>query len=160
VAVALLGTGVLAILGAIVLLSSGGDGDTGSPTPSAAVSAADRQAIEALARRSIEVLPAGEWPSLYEDFTTAFRDRCPRAEFDQAGVTAAQDLGGDLPSLAFRRLEELAVTGPAATAVIVGEVRGTSEYRIAAAFEVTEGAWKLAPAAGTEGCSAFNRISG
>ena len=30
----------------------------------------DEDEIESLARRSIEVLPAGEWPSLYDSYTT------------------------------------------------------------------------------------------
>ncbi len=48
-----------------------------------------RQAIESLARRSIEVLPAGQWPSLYDSFTSEFQQRCPREEFDQAGMDSA-----------------------------------------------------------------------
>ena len=120
----------------------------------------DELAIEALARRSIEVLPAGEWPSLYEDFTPEFQQRCPRQEFIDGGARSASELGANLPLLAYKRLEQVSVTGETATAVIVGEIRGQSEYSIQAAFQRVDGVWKLAPEASTEGCAAFAQISG
>jgi hypothetical protein len=92
---------------------------------------ADDFAIEALARRSIEVLPAGQWPSLYDDFTQEFQTRCPRDAFIAGGEQNATELGAQLHLLGYKRLEDVVYTGDAATAVIVG----------------------------TEGCAAFNRLS-
>lgn len=162
------GTVALAISAALIFGRSGSDTvSTGQPpataqpaaTATEVLTAADQQAIEALARRSIEVLPAGQWPSLYDDFTPDFQGRCPRAEFDQAGVDAAQQLGASLQLLAYKRLEELKVDGSSASAVIIGELQGQGEYKTGASFQ-NIGGWKLAPAPGTDGCSAFNRISG
>ncbi len=169
-AAALGGAVSLAIAAALLFGRSGSDtgssASTGQPpataqpaaTASPVVAAADQQGIEALARRSIEVLPAGQWPSLYDDFTPDFRQRCPRADFDQAGVDAAQQLGASLQQLRYKRLEELKVEGSSASAVIIGELQG--DYKTGASFLKVGGNWKLAPAPGTDGCSAFNRISG
>ena len=46
-----------------------------------------------------------------------------------------------------------------ATATIVGEITGETEYRVRAAFQKVDDAWKLAPAANTSGCSAFDRVA-
>jgi hypothetical protein len=44
--------------------------------------AAEERLIQ-LARDSIELLPAGRWPELYDQFTREFQDRCTREEFTQ-----------------------------------------------------------------------------
>ena len=72
-----------------IALFSGGDDDGGdsaaSPSPTQAPvfspSSADELAIAALAQRSVEALPQGEWPSLYDAFVPEFQQRCPRDEF-------------------------------------------------------------------------------
>ncbi len=117
----------------------------------------DEDSVESLARRSIEALPAGEWPSLYDSFTTEFQQRCPRLEFNRAGDDAASQLGSDLPFLRFVRLENLIIEGGNARAEIVGEIAGQPEYRSEAAFLQEDGEWKLASTPGTEGCEAFIR---
>ena len=178
-AVVLAGIGGVVIIIAAVMSEGDGGGParpapntpTAVPSPTAAASptaattappapAAALAEIESLARRSIEALPAGEWPSLYDSFTSDFRGRCPRAEFEQAGVQAAADLGDNLTSLRFKRLEEPAIESDSATAVIVGELAGQGEYRTQAAFRREDGRWKIDPAPGTQGCQAFNRLSG
>jgi hypothetical protein len=128
-------------------------GDDGTPGP------ADAR-IEQLARDSIEFLPAGRWPELYDEFVASFADRCTREEFEEAGEEGAAAVGSNLNLLGFVRLDNLVINGDRATASIVGEIRGQSEYTVAAAFAFEGGEWKLAPAAGTSGCSAFNRTSG
>lgn len=141
--------------------------DTGAPasdegaTPDVSQTrTSDEEAIQWLARRSIEVLPAGQWPSLYDSFTSEFQQRCPRAQYDQVGVDAAAEQGDNLRLLRFKRLESVTVDGSTAQAVIVGEVAGQSEYQIQAAFQKENGSWKIAPAPGTEGCAAFGRLTG
>jgi hypothetical protein len=159
--VAVLAVGLAVTVGALALFTSGGD-DSGDDDTAAAVfspTTPDDFAIEALARRSIEVLPAGQWPSLYDDFTPEFQARCPRAEFEAGGQQNATDLGAQLQLLGYKRLEDVVYTGDAATAVIVGELRGQSEYAVSSAFQRVEGVWKLSPVEGTEGCAAFNRLS-
>lgn len=175
--VAVIGLAVVVI--GVVLVTSGGD-DGGQVQPSAqqtpvaqptaqetpaaqptadeGLTTDDQAAIEALARSSIEVLPQGQWPTLYVAFTSDFRDRCPEAEFDQQGETAAADLDDDLLLLRFSRLEELAVAGDTGEAVIVGELQGQGEYKIQAAFRREDGVWKIAPAPDTQGCEAFGRL--
>jgi len=135
-----------------IALFSGGDEDGGA--------SGDQAEIERLARRSVEVLPQGQWPSLYDDFTKAFQERCPRQEFVDAGARNSTELGANLQLLAYKRIEQVSISGDSATAVIVGELRGQSEYTVAAAFERADGGWKLAPASNTEGCQAFTRLSG
>ncbi|MBI2913715.1 MAG: hypothetical protein HYY03_07335 [Chloroflexi bacterium] len=147
---------VIAVVATVLLVSSGDEKSaTEQPTQSA-----DEAAIESLARRSIDVLPQGQWPSLYDSFTTEFQQRCPQADFAQVGADNAAQLGADLPFLRFKRLENVAVSADNARAVIVGEVVGRNEYRIQAAFQKQDGAWKLAPAPDTEGCDAFTRLGG
>jgi len=135
-----------------------------SPTiassPTAAPPSEALAEIEALARRSIEALPAGQWPALYDSFTSDFRQRCPRSEFEQAGVQGATDLGENLQRLRFKRLEEPAVEAASAQAVIVGEVTGQGEYSLKASFRQENDQWKIAPSEGTAGCQAFQRLSG
>ena len=165
VAVALLasggtGDGGAAIGDADVTGSEGGASDTGAPVDEVQPGASGEQKIQSLARRSIEALPAGQWPSLYDSFTSEFQGRCPRAEFDQAGLEAAAQLGDDLQLLRFKRLESVTVEGSMAQAIIVGEIAGQSEYQIQAAFQLEDGSWRIAPASGTAGCEAFGRLSG
>ena len=118
----------------------------------------DEDEIESLAQRSVEVLPAGEWPFLYDSFTSEYQARCPRLEFNRAGVEAANQL--DLQSLRFLRVEALTVEGSIALAVIVGEESQQGEYKVKAEFRKESGEWKLAPAAGTQGCEAFRPADG
>lgn len=169
--VALVAVVAVAVLALAPLLSSDDentsqDGAAAVDTPSqdteppADAPAQDREAIESLARASIEVLPAGEWPSLYRSFTAAFQERCPEAEFDQAGVDAAADLGADLQLLRFVRVEKLVVEGDSASATIIGEQEGQGEYEIQAAFQREDGQWKIAAAPDTAGCEAFGRVDG
>ena len=160
------GTVILAALTAVLLSSGGGDE---SPAPAAQATTAvpafspvteDEKAIQELARLSIEVLPQGQWPSLYDSFTPEFQQRCPQEQFDRGGVQAAEDLGPDLQLLRFQRLEQATISDTTASAVIVGEVEGKSEYSIQASFQQLDGVWKIAPAPNTQGCEAFSRLSG
>lgn len=136
-----------AIVAAVVLIEPFGLGG----------GAGDEDAIESLARRSVEALPAGEYPSLYESFTREFQQRCPRQEFEQEGENAATLLGDDLQFLRFRRVEELAIQGQNARAVIVGDVAGKpeSEFKRRALFRKQDGEWRLMPVTDSEGCQAF-----
>jgi hypothetical protein len=118
----------------------------------------DRQAIEALAKESVESLPRGEWPALYDSFTSEYQQRCSRPDFEAAGEAGAAEQGDNLPLLRFVRLEEVSIQGDNATAVTVGEITGQGEYRVRSAFQRADGEWKIAPAANTEGCAAFDRI--
>jgi hypothetical protein len=118
----------------------------------------DQKAMEALAKESIEALPRGEWPSLYDDFTLEYQARCARPDFEAAGAAGAAEQGENLPLLRFVRLEEVATQGDSATAIIVGAIGTQSEYRVRGAFQRVDGTWKLAPAASTTGCAAFDRI--
>ncbi len=122
----------------------------------------DEDEIESLARRSIEVLPAGEWPSLYESFTREFQQRCPRQEFEQAGEDSASAQGDDLQFIRFRRVEDLAIQDRNARAVIVGDVAGKpdSEYKLRALFRKEDDEWRLAPVADSEGCQAYGLPTG
>jgi hypothetical protein len=168
IAVAAIAGGILGSVALIALLSGGdGSGPGGtSATLDASITAApafvpttpDELAIETLARRSIEVLPQGEWPSLYDDFTPEFQQRCPRQDFADGGARNATELGASLSLLAYKRLEQLAITGDSASAVVVGEIRGQREYSVQTAFSRVSGTWKLAPAPQTGGCAAFNRL--
>lgn len=156
--------GVSATTGDVSGATTGDGGATTSPVGAATdqeePAASDEEAIQRLARRSIEVLPAGQWPSLYDSFTSEFRQRCPREQFDQVGVDAAAQLGDDLRLLRFKRVESVTTEDSSAQAVIVGEIAGQSEYQIQAAFQREDGDWKIAPAPNTEGCAAFVRLGG
>ncbi len=122
----------------------------------------DEDEIESLARRSVEALPAGEWPSLYDSFTSDFQQRCPRLEFNQAGVDSARELGDDLQFIRFNRVENVAVEGENARAQIVGEIGGqpNSEYKLRALFRKEGGDWRISPVADSEGCEAFGLPQG
>ncbi len=137
---------VAAVVVVLVVFVFGGDG------------VSDEDEIESLAQRSVEVLPAGEWPFLYDSFTSEYQARCPRLEFNRAGVEAANQL--DLQSLRFLRVEALTVEGSTAQAVIVGEESQQGEYKVQAEFRKESGEWKLAPAAGTQACEAFRPADG
>jgi hypothetical protein len=136
----------------------------GSPTPTRGAfpvqpANPDEEAIHELARLSIDLLPQGDWPDLYDRFIASFPERCAREAFTQAGIDAANDLGDSISLLAFKGLSELSVEKDTARAVIVGELRGQSEYEVEAYFRREDGTWKIEPAPGTEGCNAFNRLS-
>jgi hypothetical protein len=115
-------------------------------------------AIVDLARRSIEVLPRGEWPSLYDSFTPEYQQRCPREQFAAAGEAGAQEQGSNLPLLRFVNLEQVSLEGDTAKAVIVGEIQGSRQYKLRAAFRKVDGFWKISPTEGTDGCNAFDRL--
>jgi hypothetical protein len=156
IAAAITGGIVALALGAILLATRGGGGGGTifvARTP-------DEKAIEELARRSIEVLPKGEWPSLYDSFTPEYQQRCTPQQFAEAGVTGALEVGANLPLLRFKRLENVSIDATTADAVIVGEIEGQSEYSVQAEFRNVEGAWKIAPAPSTQGCEAFERLAG
>jgi hypothetical protein len=136
--------------------ASASQSGTGAFSPG---STAEERLVE-LARDSIEFLPAGRWPELYDDFVRSFQDRCTREAFAQAGEDGAAAVGSNLSLLRFVRLENLVTTGDAATGTIVGEVRGQSQYTVVVAYGMEDGVWKLAASVGTSGCSAFNRTSG
>ena len=127
----------------------------GATTDAVQPAGSDEEAIQSLARRSIEVLPAGQWPSLYDSFTSEFQQRCSREQFDQVGEDSAAQLGDDIKLLRFKRTESVTIEGLTAQAVIVGEIVGQSEYQIQAAFQKEHGDWRIAPAPGTQGCAAF-----
>jgi hypothetical protein len=133
------------------------DGET---TDAVQPATSHEEAIQWLARRSIEVLPAGQWPSLYDSFTSEFQQRCPREEFAQAGEDAAIQMGDNLTLLRFKRTEGMSIEGLNAQVVIVGEIVGQGEYQIQAAFRNENGDWKIAPAPDTQGCEAFGRLNG
>lgn len=159
--------GAIAIVLAVILTQGGDDNGggevtqpTGQPLPSASgvplePTDADSEAIIALSRKSIEVLPQRQWPSLYEDFTKGFQSRCPKEAFDQAGVDTETNLGADIDLLAFKFVQDAALTEESGVATIVAEVTGKYEYQVNAGFRKEDGVWKLAPVANTEGCSAF-----
>jgi hypothetical protein len=153
IVVATIGGGLIAALLVFVLFSSSGGGDGSQPAPP------DQLAIESLARDSIEYLARGEWPSLYESFTPEFQQRCPRPDFEAAGAQGAAEQGEKLPLLRFVRLEDVSILADTATATSVGEITGETEYRVRGAFQKVDSTWKLAPAANTSGCSAFDRAA-
>ncbi len=115
----------------------------------------DQEAPYRVPAPPLRALIAGQWPSLYDSYTSEFQQRCPRAEFDQAGVDAAAELGDDLRLLRFIRLDSLTLDGSPAQAVITGEIAGQGEYQVQAAFQREDGGWKIAPLPGTQGCQAF-----
>ena len=163
IAIAFLAVGAIVVVFALLLLlggDGGDDGDDGATLPAGdAFSPAneDEARLVELARQSIESIPAGTWPDLYDEFTAGFQARCPREEFAQAGVESAQGLGDDLTLLRFVQLQGVLITGDTATATIVGSVR--EEYQVQVAYEREDGIWKLAPASGTQGCQSFNRLN-
>src|SRR5438105_7551623 len=118
----------------------------------------DGVAIVDLARKSIEVLPRGEWPSLYDSFTLEYQQRCPKDQFVAAGEAGAQEQGTNLPLLHFLNLEQVSFDGDSAKAVIVGEIQGLQQYKLRAAFRKIDGIWKISPTEGTDGCNAFDRL--
>ena len=165
----LLGCGIAAVVGigilVVVLIStfSGGDGaseQTAVETffPPYSPNSPDGLAIVELARSSIEVLPRGEWPSLYDSFTPEYQQRCPKDQFAAAGEAGAQEQGSNLPLLRFVNLEQVSIEGDTAKAVIVGEIEGLQQYKLRSAFRKIDGSWKISPTEGTNGCNAFDRL--
>jgi len=118
----------------------------------------DGVAIVNLARSSIEVLPRGEWPTLYDSYTPEFQQRCPKDQFIAAGEAGAQEQGTNLPLLRFLNLEQVSIEGDTAKAVIVGEIQGLRQYKLRAAFRKLDGSWKISATEGTDGCNAFDRL--
>ena len=169
----LIATGVVLVAAGVtlglVLLLAGGDDDEGAAaqtTPNATATStpfepadAAGQSIVDLGRRSVEALPDGEWPGLYDAFTQEFRDRCPFSEFVAAGETNAATLGDSLQQIRFKYMIDVSLSADAASAIIVGAL-SDDEYTIETAYVREDGEWKIAPAPGTTGCSGFNRLSG
>jgi len=158
---AAVGIGILVV----VLISGGsGGGDSSDQTvtetffPPYSPNSPDGLAIVALARSSIEVLPRGEWPSLYDSFTAEYQQRCPKDQFAAAGEAGAQEQGSNLPLLRFVNLEQVSIEGDTAKAVIVGEIQGLQQYKLRSAFRKIDGSWKISPTEGTNGCNAFDRL--
>jgi hypothetical protein len=173
IAAAFLLLGAAAIIGVVLLVSGGGDGADGDSVqatqPPAAtvpgaspglVSATDLEFITELARLSIESLPAGEWPNLYDDFTSSFQAGCSLEEFTEAGQRGAVAQGTNLELLAFVSLEVVDNTGGLVRTRVLGEITGKSQYLTEEFFQQENGAWKIAHPPGiTEGCGAFNQIT-
>lgn len=178
IAAAALVIGALVLIGGVLLLvgPTGADDPGPSPTASAGLAGSgspsptqasfpispqneDEQAIHDLARLSIVSIPDGRWADLYDDFTQEFRTRCDAEEFAQAGRDAAIDLGDNLSLLGFKGLRTLNITGDTARVVIVGELRGQSEYEVEAFFRLEDGVWKIAPSPESAGCSSFNPLA-
>jgi len=153
----------------LVLLLTGGDADGGEAvqaTANATVTSipfepadADGQALIDLGRRSVEALPDGEWPGLYDAFTQEFHNRCSFSDFVEAGEEDAAGLGAALQQIRFKYLIDVNLSGDTASAVIVGALTD-DEYTIQTAYVREDGVWMIAPAPGTTGCSGFNRLSG
>jgi hypothetical protein len=156
----LVGGVLLAVFVAFLVLRGGNGDSSANPVPSPLTATTpDEIAIESLARQSVEALPKGEWPLLYDSFSREFQAKCSREQFVAAGEADAQAQGDQLALLRFVRVEDLVFEGDRAKAVIVGEVIGQGEYRIRGGFQKIDGTWKLAPAGGTEDCtSAFDRV--
>jgi hypothetical protein len=163
---ALIGAAVILVVAAAILLSDGNGNGGATPQPAATEpvlivpEGPDEEAVAALARQSIEALPRGEWPALYEKFTRAFRERCPEEEFIQVGIRSAQEQGPNLSRIRYKGLEALEIQGDAATVVVAGDLQGESEFAIGQRMEREEGEWKLAPQPDTQGCQAFHRLRG
>ena len=172
IAAAFLILGGLAIIVAVIA-SSGGGGDDASASQTVAPTAAaiepsgapfnptdaDGLAITALAQKSIEVLPQGQWPTLYADFVPDFTQRCSQAEFVQAGVDAATNLGEDLALIGYVGMQDVTLNGDTAQGTIIGELKGKSKYLVSASFQNVDGVWKIAPGPDTTGCQSFSVIS-
>jgi hypothetical protein len=155
----------IAILVVVVASLGGGDNSEDVTTeqtvfPPFSPDTPDGAAIVELARSSIEVLPRGEWPSLYDSFTSEYQQRCPRDEFVAAGEAGAQEQGTNLPLLRFVNLEQVSIESDNATAVVVGEIQGLQQYKLKSAFRKVDGSWKISPTEGTSGCNAFGRLEG
>jgi len=134
---AAVGIGILAV----VLISGGSGSDNSSDQtvsetffPPYSPDSPDGLAIVGLARNSIEVLPRGEWPSLYDSFTPEYQQRCPKDQFVAAGEAGAQEQGSNLPLLHFVNLEQVSIEGDTAKAVIVGEIQGLQQYKLRSAM--------------------------
>ncbi len=107
---AAVGIGILVV----VLISGGSGGETSSDEtvtetffPPYSPDSPDGLAVVDLARSSIEVLPRGEWPSLYDSFTPEYQQRCPRDQFVAKAVIVGEIQGGQQYKLrsAFRKID-------------------------------------------------------
>lgn len=169
----LIGVGVAIIVVGILLLAGGGGGDDPAAengdqtfpdgsTPIAVVepSTDDEIALERLAERLIELLPAGQWPALYEDFTDEFKARCSRDAFIESGNLSAQEQGGQLTLIQYAGVENYSVQETTATLVVVGQIGVTGQYTVRADFEKVDGTWKISPVPDSSDCDAFSRLSG
>lgn len=151
----------------VVLLSgSGGDDDDTASEPEATEApvvfvpeTAEDVAIDALARRTVEALPNGQWPELYPSFTEEYKARCPQEDFIAAGVESANQLGQSLQTISYVRLQNVDYLDDSSVRmVIVGSVP-LGEYTLEAYFQKIDGSWRIAPNPETEGCNAFSRLS-
>lgn len=159
--------GIATFVIVVVLLSGGGgdDDDTASDPEATEVpivfvpKTEDDVAIDALARRTVEALPNGQWPELYPSFTEEYHTRCPEEDFIAAGVESANQLGQSLQQISYVRLQNVDyLDATNVRMVIVGSVP-QGEYTLEAFFQKIDGSWRIAPNPGTEGCNAFSRLS-
>lgn len=166
---ALIGLGTAIVVAGIILLASGGGGDSDAQSelpggatriPLVTPATEDEEELEELARRTIESLPNGVWGDLYDDFTEEFRQRCAEAAFIASGNQSVQEQGNQLSLIRYNGVSDFSVQETTARLVIVGEVLGTSQYTIGADFEKVGDRWYIAPVADSEGCNAFDRLSG
>ena len=170
----LIGVGVaIIVVGILLLAGGGGDGDglaadngdqvfPDGSTPIAVVepSTDDEIALERLAQRLIELLPGGQWPALYEDFTDEFKARCSRDAFIESGNLSAQEQSEQLTLIQYAGVEDYSVQETTATLVVVGQVGVLSQYTVRADFEKVDGTWKISPVPDSSDCDAFSRLSG
>ena len=160
------GVVVLAV-GATLLVTGGSDGEDGAPTPAARTDTPlvdpvtpDEIALEAIARRTIEALPSGEWPGLYAEFTAEFQERCSFEEFTTVGAEAAVEQGQNLARIRYVGIQSFAVQPTEARVIIVGELIDQLQYTTGTDFEKVDGVWRIAPVEGSVGCESFDRLSG
>lgn len=165
----LIGAGVAIIIAGILLLAGGDDDEggtpeptllTGTPVPVVEPGTPDEEELAEVARRTIESLPSGTWPLLYDEFTEEFQERCSREEFAEVGEQAAEEQGEQLRLIRFMGVNQFNVEEAEARLIIVGRIGELGEYTIGADFVKVDGEWRITPVEQTEGCQAFDRLSG
>lgn len=166
-AMGLVGAGAVAIVVGAVLLLTGGDNDDNTdttPTPLSATPALvepetpDQIALEALARKTIESLPGGEWTTLYPEFTDEFQERCSFEEFTAVGTEAAIEQGPSLARIRYVGIQSFAIQPTHARLVIAAELVDRLQYFTGADFDKVDDVWRIAPVADSVGCEAFDRL--
>jgi len=157
---------VVIAVGGVLLLTGGSDSEDGAPTPAPTDTllidpvTPDEIALEAIARRTIEALPSGEWPELYAEFTAEFQERCSFEEFTAVGAEAAVEQGPNLALIRYVGIQSFAVQPTEARVIIVGELVDQLQYITGTDFEKVDGVWRIAPVEGSVGCESFDRLSG
>src|SRR2546427_2964539 len=116
---AAVGIGILVV----VLISGGSGGETSSDEtvtetffPPYSPDSPDGLAAADLARSSIEVLPRGEWPSLYDSFTPEYQQRCPTDQFVAAGGAGRPQQRNNHPLRRLANLQQRFTEGESRTA--------------------------------------------